>query len=87
MKKNNKQQTPEEKEAERILSRAELDSETVGSSSLARSAQKTRDHFLGKDTDPDDPIEKWGTRIGRLLSIVIVLVLVNYLYTTFFVNR
>ena len=75
----------EERESKRVLSRVDNDSETVGSSSFARSAEKTRDHFLGKDSDPNDPIEVWGKRIGRGLSIAITVVLVLYLYNTFIV--
>ena len=85
MSKNHQSQNEIEKESRRILDRVDIDSETVGSSSLARSAEKTRDHFLGKDADPDDPIEIWGKRIGRVLSIAIVLYLVTYLYNMFFV--
>ena len=80
-----KNQSEIEKESRRILDRVNIDSETVGSSSLARSAEKTRDHFLGKDADPDDPIEIWGKRIGRVLSIAIVLYLLTYLYNMFFI--
>ena len=87
MNNDQEQKSAEEKEAKRIISRVELESETVGSSSLARSAQKTRDHFSGKDADPDDPIEKWGTRIGRGLSVIIVVALVSYLYNTFFAGK
>ncbi len=85
MSKKHKNQSDTDKESRRILDRVNIDSETIGSSSLARSAEKTRDHFLGKDADPDDPIEIWGKRIGRLLSIGIVLYLVTYLYNTFIV--
>jgi len=82
--KPNHQKSAEQKEARRIISRVEMESETVGTSSFARSAQKTRDHFMGKDKDPDDPIEKWGTRIGRGFSVLIVFALLSYLYNTFF---
>jgi len=85
MNKKHQSQKEIDKESRRILDRVNIDSETVGSSSLARSAEKTRDHFLGKDADPDDPIEIWGKRIGRVLSIAIVLYLVIYLYNMFFV--
>lgn len=76
----------EERESKRVLSRVDRESETIGSSSFARSAEKTRDHFLGKDSDPDDPIEIWGKRIGRGLSVAITIVLVLYLYNTFIVG-
>ena len=82
---NSKKLSEEERESKRVLSRVDIDSETVGSSSFARSAEKTRNHFLGKDSDPDDQIEIWGKRIGRGLSIIITIVLVLYLYNTFVV--
>lgn len=85
MSKKQQNQSETDKESRRILDRVNIDSETVGTSSLARSAEKTRDHFLGKDADPDDPIEIWGKRIGRVLSIAIVLYLVTYLYNMFYV--
>ncbi len=82
-----KNKSPDEnaREAKRILSNVDRDSETFGSSSFARSAEKTRDHFLGKDSDPNDPIEVWGKRIGRVLSVFITIGLLLYLYNTFFV--
>jgi hypothetical protein len=36
------------------------------------------DHFSAKDA-PDDPIEIWGRRIGRILALVVVLGLIGYL--------
>jgi hypothetical protein len=36
------------------------------------------DHFAAKDA-PDDPIEIWGRRIGRILALVVVLGLIGYL--------
>ncbi len=72
-------------ESRRILERADRDSETVGASSLARSVDKTRKHFLGDDKDAEDPIEVWGTRIGRALSLIGVTALVIYLYNTYFI--
>ncbi len=81
----NKSHDEDAREARRILSNVDRDSETIGSSSFARSAEKTRSHFLGKDSDPNDPIEIWGKRIGRALSVVITAALLLYLYNTFFV--
>jgi hypothetical protein len=74
-----------ERESRRILEHVDRDSETVGSSSLARSANKAKKHFMGNDKDVDDPIEVWGTRIGRALSLIGVTVLVIYLYNTYFI--
>lgn len=74
-----------ERESRRILERIDRESETVGTSSLARTALKTRKHFMGDDKDVDDPIEVWGTRIGRGLSLLGVTILVIYLYNTYFI--
>jgi hypothetical protein len=36
------------------------------------------------DPPPDDPIERLGRRIGRLLSILLAAALVIYLWHTYF---
>ena len=72
-----------EREARRILDRVEGDVETIGTSSMVRTAEKARKHFMGNDADPHDPIEVWGTRIGRALSLIGVVVLLIYLYNTY----
>lgn len=84
MVKKHKKPEDAKKESARILRQVEIDAETIGTSSFARSVEKTRDHFLGNDRNPDDPIEVWGARIGRGLSVIIVVMLVTYLYNTFF---
>lgn len=72
-------ETPEQREARRILDRVNTDTEQLGASSLARSALHARDHFAGADADQDDPIEVWGRRIGRGAGLVAVLVLLFWL--------
>lgn len=74
-----------EQEARDVLERARRDSETLGASSLARATQRLGDHFSGQDTggaEPfgaTDPMEVWGRRIGRALSLVGVVVLTYWL--------
>ena len=68
-----------ERESRRILDRVAQDSESLGTSSLARSANRARDHFAGADADPDDWAELWGRRIGRGASVVALVVLVVWL--------
>ena len=69
-------------ESREALERVRRDTETVGSSSLARIGQRPADHFAGRDAEgagPDgetDPIEVLGRRIGRALSAVLALGLV-----------
>jgi len=74
-----------EQEARETLERVERDSETLGSSSLNRMSRRMTDHFSGRDAigagenGQTDPIEVWGRRIGRSLSVVGFVVLVYWL--------
>jgi hypothetical protein len=66
------------------LERAARDSETIGSSALARSARRVADHFAGRDAIGErdggtDPAELWGRRIGRALSFLGVVLLAYWL--------
>ena len=77
----------EEQDAERRraalrdLERAGDQSEVVLSSALKRAAERARDHFTA--ADGDEPIEVWGRRVGRALSLVAVLALAYYLAVTY----
>jgi hypothetical protein len=70
-----------EREAREALERVRRDSETLGSSALARMGRRAGDHFGGKDAvgsgddGNTDPVELWGRRIGRGLSLVGVVIL------------
>jgi hypothetical protein len=74
-----------EREAREALERVQRDAETVGSSALARMSRRAQEHFGGRDaigTAEDggtDPIELWGRRIGRALSLVGVTLLALWL--------
>lgn len=74
-----------EAEAREALERVARDSETIGTSSLARAGQRVANHFAGKDAigagehGETDPMELWGRRIGRVLSLVGVVVLTYWL--------
>lgn len=67
------------------LERAARNSETIGSSALARSARRVADHFAGRDAirrsegGTTDPAELWGRRIGRALSLLGVVLLTYWL--------
>lgn len=71
------------REAKRILERVERDSETIGASSLARTASRIKDHMAGGDAPEDDAAEIWGRRIGRSLGLIAVVILVVYLFKTY----
>lgn len=68
------------REVRRILERVERDSETIGTSSLARTANRARDHFGGADADRNDRVEVWGRRIGRALSLAAFVGLAIWLF-------
>ena len=75
----------QDREAREALERVRRDSETLGSSALARMGNRARAHFGGHDAvgadgrGGTDPIELWGRRIGRALSLVGVVVLALWL--------
>ena len=74
-------ETREASEAREALERVQRDTETLGSSALARMGRRAGDHFGAKDamgSNADggtDPIELWGRRIGRILSLIGVVIL------------
>ncbi|PTW59077.1 hypothetical protein C8N35_108113 [Breoghania corrubedonensis] len=79
---NRREERDEERrrEAQSALGRVESDSETVGSSSFARVARQTRDHFAAHDKQGEsDRIEVWGSRIGRAAGLIFTVALVIYL--------
>jgi hypothetical protein len=69
-----------EREAREALDRVAREAETIGGSSLGRIGRRVGDHFAARDAvgetdDGTDPIELWGRRIGRALSLLGVIVL------------
>ncbi len=70
-----------ERESRAALERLERESETLGSSSLARMGRRLGDHFGAADAVGEgegggtDPMELWGRRIGRALSLLGVIAL------------
>lgn len=69
----------DERESARILDR--ISRETDGGSTLFdRAAGRARNHISAADVDQSDEIEVWGTRIGRVLSLIILAAL-----TVFFI--
>jgi hypothetical protein len=75
----------QEREAREALERVQRDSETLGSSALARMGRRAGDHFGARDAVGEaegggtDPVEFWGRRIGRALSLVGVVILAIWL--------
>ena len=75
------------KQAQEALDRVHADSGTIGGTAIGRVARRTADHFAAKDAielhGQTDPIELWGRRIGRALSLAGVIGLSIYLYLTY----
>jgi hypothetical protein len=78
----------EREEAQQREALATLDAlkghDTFASSALARTARRAGDHFAGRDAEEGDRVELWGRRIGRVLSLIGLVVLAVYLYVTYF---
>ena len=74
-----------EEEAKRALKRVSAESETVGTSSLARFAEKSRAHFSADDVNHKDSVELWGSRIGRGLGLIFFVGLIIYLVVTYLI--
>lgn len=85
-----------QREAAAALEAVRRDSEILGTSSGARASDTASsrtsgarfiDHFTGRDAigtaenGGTDPVEVWGRRIGRGLSLIGVLVLIFWLGT------
>ena len=69
-----------ERESKAALERVARECETIGGSSLAGAGRRVGDHFgardaVGEGAGGTDPIEVWGRRIGRALSLIGVVVL------------
>ena len=76
------------REALDTLDRLRTDGGTFAASALARATRRAVAHFSardasGSDAGAADPIELWGRRIGRGLSLIGVLGLAIYLYFSY----
>ena len=74
----------DQRRAIRELGALECEGDLLGRSALGRTAQRAADHFSAADArDEKDPIELWGRRIGRVLSLIGFVALAIYLYATY----
>ncbi len=75
------------REALATLDNLRRDRAPLSGSGLADAARRAARHFAAADAvGPDgarDPIELWGRRIGRALSLLAVIALAVYLYLTY----
>ena len=68
-----------DRESRRILERIARETDPAGTSVVARTTKGVRDHISAADADRADPIEVWGTRIGRILGLLLALGLMVWL--------
>ena len=69
-------------ESRRILARIAQESDPSGSLAV-RAARRVQKHVEASDADQNDKVELWGTRIGRVLGLVLLVVLLYWLYSFF----
>ena len=84
-KKSNKNPNDDaQNEAKRILDRVSRESETVATSSMARTTELFKKQIDGpSDDQSEDKIEILGRRIGRSLGLIALVILVFYLAKTY----
>ncbi len=68
-----------QREARAILQRVQRETEPQVGAATERMIRDGAGHFLGRDADPADRVEVWGTRIGRGLGLVAFVVLAVWL--------
>ena len=67
-----------ETESQRILDRIERETAVHGNSIVTRAKR----HFSAGDADAADPIEVWGTRIGRILGLLVLIAMFIWLVSS-----
>jgi hypothetical protein len=67
------------RESQRILAHMQAQTEGGAMAAVQRTAKRGRAHFAATDADDADPIEIWGTRIGRGISLILCLGLLAYM--------
>ncbi len=75
----------EDSESHRIIERVAHEGGLGDGSLVSRVAKGARDHVTAAEADRSDPIEVWGTRIGRTLGLIFALGLLIWL--VYFVSR
>ncbi|MGO4447859.1 hypothetical protein AB4Y96_02950 [Phyllobacterium sp. TAF24] len=69
-------------ESKRILERISRETNPGGKSAVERTVNRTKGHFTAEDADAADPIEIWGTRIGRVLGLLVLIAMFIWLISS-----
>jgi len=75
MKENDRQVRDARRELERLKEEGGL----FATPTMKSRAQSVRGHFAATDADQNDAVEVWGTRIGRGLGAVALVLLASWL--------
>jgi hypothetical protein len=67
------------KKARKDLERVSREGDLVNTPRLKGKSKSVKGHFMADDVDPSDRIEVWGSRIGRILSLIAVFLLLIWL--------
>ncbi|MGI9483851.1 MAG: hypothetical protein ACR2OR_16000 [Hyphomicrobiales bacterium] len=76
---------PQDREAEAEKARRDVERMSEQEEKLLGPAERARPGEVNYDpsTDPNDPIEIWGKRIGRSLGFIFAAYLIYHLLTTY----
>ncbi len=68
------------RESRKILEQVQRESDVIGNSAFARTAERARDHLSARDKGEADETEIWATRVGRGLAVAAFIGLAIWLY-------
>lgn len=66
----------DEQESRRILK--QVDGEMQPGGLVQRTSERLQDHLAASDVDAHDPIEQWGTRIGRTIGALVTIAVIAW---------
>ena len=75
----------DDSESRRIIERVANEGGLGSGALVSRLAKGARDHVTAAKADQSDPIEVWGTRIGRTFGLIFAVGLLVWL--VYFVSR
>lgn len=75
-----KEDQRKKRQSDDILERVKRESDVIGNSAMARTAERARDHLAARDAEGTDSAELWGTRVGRILAVIAFAGLAIWLY-------
>lgn len=67
------------RESQRILAHMQAQTDGGAMAAVQRTVKRGQEHFAASDADKADRIEVWGTRIGRGISLLVIVGLIIYL--------